>query len=76
MSAGTRMYLFVDKNGMIADREEMADAEAQLRNAYAAPGQALRWKAESEVASDVLADCIDKLRQLRSRPARLTQRRG
>jgi hypothetical protein len=67
----TRMYFFVDDDGRIADQEEMAPTEAQLRNAYAAPGQALRWKSQNECTCDVLIGCIDRLRRLRSRPVRL-----
>jgi hypothetical protein len=61
-------YVFIDDDGFIADRESMAPTEAQLRNAYAAPGQALRWKPEHEVTSELIGSCVDKLRLLKSRP--------
>lgn len=66
----SRAYVFVDDAGNIADVETMASSEAQLRNACAAPGQALRWMPQTAFTSQVLGDCVDKLRQLKERPQR------
>lgn len=58
-------YVFIDEAGLVADRENLEPTEAQLRNAYAAPGQALRWRSEQEVTAEILANCAARLQAVR-----------
>lgn len=69
----TRAYLFIDEAGAVADREAMTPTEAQLRNAYAAPGQALRWKTPEECIAEVLDGCVMRLALLKAHPVRSTR---